>query len=62
MDKKSIKEKEYNRNKEFKYSHIINDSPTEYIGETIDQFLARGGSIKKIETKSKNKKLMELPK
>ena len=48
MDKKSIKEKELRRNSNNKYFYITLDKPKEHSGETVEEFLARGGAIKKI--------------
>jgi hypothetical protein len=53
MMAKSISKKEQSTKAETKYYYIMMDrTPKEFSGETVEEFLARGGKINKIEGKS----------
>ncbi len=52
MDRRNIKEKELRQNKNKKYLYISKDKNVVPSGETVEEFLARGGTIKRIENTS----------
>ena len=49
MDRKVIRKKESDRNKEVRLYFNAKNQRVEHSGETVQDFLARGGTIKKIE-------------
>jgi len=50
MDTIRIREKESRINKGKKYSYYIMDKEPKFSGETVEQFLARGGKIQNIKS------------
>ncbi len=52
MNIRNIKNKEYNKSLTNKYFYAKMDKKTEFTGETVEDFLARGGQIRKIKKES----------
>lgn len=49
MNTRHVKNREYNKSLTNKYFYAKMDKRTEFSGETVAEFLARGGEIRKIK-------------